>query len=36
MTATAWRSFDRLQGGIGPRLLGRVLLFGLVTKAIPP
>ena len=26
MTAT-WRSFDRLRGGIGLRLLARVLLF---------
>jgi len=34
MTATAWRSFDHLRGGIGPRLLGRVLLFSFVITEI--
>jgi hypothetical protein len=29
-----WRSFDRLRGGIGPRLLARVLLFSLVSTLI--
>lgn len=31
MTATAWRSFDRLRGGIGPRPLGRGLLLPVTT-----
>jgi PAS domain S-box-containing protein len=34
MTATMWRSFDRLRGGIGPRLLVRVLLFSFVITQI--
>ncbi len=33
ITAT-WRSFDRLRGGIGPRLLARVLLFSLASTLI--
>jgi hypothetical protein len=34
MTVTVWRSFDRLRGGIGPRLLGRVLLFSFAITQI--
>jgi signal transduction histidine kinase len=29
-----WRSFDRLRGGIGPRLLARVLLFSLAITLV--
>jgi PAS domain S-box-containing protein len=34
MTAGTWRVFDRLRGGIGPRLLGRVLLFSFAITQI--
>ena len=34
MRATTWRAFDRLRGGIGPRLLGRVLLFSFAITQV--
>jgi PAS domain S-box-containing protein len=34
MTARTSRAFDRLRGGIGPRLLGRVLLFSFAITQI--
>jgi len=33
-TMTTWRLFDRLRRGIGPRLLMRVLLFGVVSTLV--
>jgi PAS domain S-box-containing protein len=33
-TMTTWRFFDRLRRGIGPRLLVRVLLFGVVSTLV--
>jgi PAS domain S-box-containing protein len=33
-TMTTWRLFDRLRRGIGPRLLMRVLLFGVVCTLV--